>query len=45
MNMKDLKPIQINVLAKDHAALKAKAKLLGLTLTGYCRMLLMKSLY
>ena len=44
MKVKDLKPIQINVLTSDHKALKLRAKKMGLTLTGYCRMLLLKSL-
>ena len=44
MKVKGLKPIQINVLTSDHEALKVKAEKMGLTLTGYCRMLLLKSL-
>ena len=44
MNMKDLKVIYIRIEEKDRDALKIKAGKLGLTLTGYCRMLLMKAL-
>ena len=41
---KNLKAIQIQVEQKDHAALKIAGKKLGLTLAGYCRMVLLKSL-
>ena len=38
------KVLFIRIPEEDQARLKAKAKKLGLTLTGYCRMILLKSL-
>lgn len=39
-----MKVLYIRVEDKDKKALELKAKELGLTLTGYCRMILIKSL-
>lgn len=44
MNKKGMIPIQINMLTKDHEALTKKANELGLTLTAFCRMQILKSL-
>lgn len=38
------KVLFIRVTAEDKKALELEAKKLGLTLTGYCRMILLKSL-